>query len=101
MPFPKGELPGSYILELVDVPKREFCYVDPPSGRWVTLDLTGVPYLTLWSDGGPFLCIEPCWGLTDHHEQRAFEDKQGIQKIPPGGELRASFSMTPQLASCD
>jgi len=101
MPFPKSELPGSCILELVDVPVREFCYVDPPSGRWVTVDLTGVPYLTLWSDGGPFLCIEPCWGLTDHHEQRAFEDKQGIQKIPPGDELRASFSMTPQLASCD
>jgi galactose mutarotase-like enzyme len=101
MPFPKGELPGSCILELVDVPKREFCYVDPPSGRWVILDLTGVPYLTLWSDGGPFLCIEPCWGLTDHHEQRTFEDKQGIQKIPPGDELRASFTMTPQLASFD
>ena len=101
MPFPKSELPGSCILELVDVPKREFCYVDSPSGRWVTLDLTGVPYLTLWSDGGPFLCIEPCWGLTDHHEQRAFEDKQGIQTIPPGSELRASFAMAPQLASCD
>ena len=101
MPFPKNELPGSCILELVDVPVREFCFVDPSSGHWVSLDLTGVPYLTLWSDGGPFLCIEPCWGLTDHHEQRAFEDKQGIQIIPPAGELRASFSMTPQLASFD
>jgi galactose mutarotase-like enzyme len=101
MPFPKGELPESCILELVNVPKREFCYVDPPSGRWVTLDLNGVPYLTLWSDGGPFLCIEPCWGLTDHHEQRAFEDKQGIQIIPPSDELRSSFTIAPQLASCD
>jgi galactose mutarotase-like enzyme len=101
MPFPRNELPGSCILELVDVPTCEFCYVDPPSGRWVTVDLTGVPYLTLWSDGGPFLCIEPCWGLTDHHEQRAFEDKEGIQTISPGSELCASFNMTPQLASCD
>ena len=101
MPFSKSELAGSIILELVDVPRRQFSYVDPPSGRWVTLDLTGVPYLTLWSDGGPFLCIEPCWGLTDHHEQRAFEDKQGIQTISPGGELRAYFSMAPELASCD
>jgi galactose mutarotase-like enzyme len=101
MPFPRDQLPGSYILELVDVPLREFSYVDPPSGRWVVLDLTGVPYLTLWSDGGPFLCIEPCWGLTDHQEQRAFEDKEGIQTIPPRGELHASFSMNPQLASCD
>jgi hypothetical protein len=101
MPFSKNELPGSIILELVDVRSRNFSYVDPPSGRWVTLDLTGVPYMTLWSDGGPFLCIEPCWGLTDHHEQRAFEDKIGIQTIPPRGEMRASFSMAPQLASCD
>ena len=101
MPFSKKELPGSIILELVDVRRRNFSYVDPPSGRWVTLDLTGVPYVTLWSDGGPFLCIEPCWGLTDHHEQRPFENKQGIQTISPGGKLRASFSMAPQLASTD
>jgi len=60
MPFPRNELPGSCILELVDVPQREFCYVDPPSGRWVIVDLSDVPYLTQWSDGGPFLCIEPC-----------------------------------------
>jgi galactose mutarotase-like enzyme len=101
MPFSKNELPGSIILELVDVRRRNFSYVDPPSGRWVTLDLTGVPYMTLWSDGGPFLCIEPCWGLTDHHDQRAFEDKRGIQTISPGSELRASFSMAPQLATAD
>ena len=101
MPFSKNELPGSVILELLDVRRRNFSYVDPPGGRWVTLDLSGVPYLTLWSDGGPFLCVEPCWGLTDHHEQRAFENKQGIQTIAPGGKLRASFSMAPQLASCD
>ena len=67
MPFPKEKLQGSYILELVDVPDRTFTFTDPPSGRTVTLDLASVPYLTLWSDGGPFLCVEPCWGLTDHH----------------------------------
>lgn len=101
MPFAKTELPGSVILELLDIPRPRFSYVDPPSGRWVNLDLTSVPYLTLWSDGGPFLCIEPCWGLTDHHQQRAFEDKEGIQIIAPGSALRASFSMAPELASSD
>jgi hypothetical protein len=63
----------------------------------VIVDLSGVPYLTVWSDGGPFLCVEPCWGLTDRHEQRAFEDKEGIQKIPARGELRASFTMAAQF----
>lgn len=101
MPFPKTELPGSIILEMVEVRRRKFSFVDPPSGRWVRLDLTGVPYLTLWSDGGPFLCVEPCWGLTDHHEQRAFENKEGIQIIRPRSNLLASFGMTPELASYD
>lgn len=97
MPFSKEKLPGSYILELVDVPDRTFMFSDPPSGRTVAIDLAAVPYVTLWSDGGPFLCIEPCWGLTDHHKQRAFEDKEGIQTIPAGKELRASFSFEPRL----
>ena len=101
MPFSKAELPGSIILELINIPRPQFSFVDPESGRWVILNLTGVPYITLWSDGDPFLCIEPCWGLTDDHEQRPFEKKRGIQTIPPGGELRASFSMMPQFASCD
>jgi galactose mutarotase-like enzyme len=101
MPFPREELPGSFILEFVDVPRREFSYVDPPSGRWVMLDLAEVPYVTLWSDGGPFLCIEPCWGLTDHHEQRAFEHKEGMQQIAPGGTLHAALSVAPQFASSD
>lgn len=97
MPFERNKLPGSYILELVDVPDRKFVYLDPSTARKVILDLSGVPYLTLWSDGGPFLCIEPCWGLTDHHEQRAFEDKEGIQQILAGEALHASFTLSPQF----
>jgi galactose mutarotase-like enzyme len=98
MPFPREKLPGSYILEFVDVPGREFVYRDQPSGRSVVFDFQEVPYLTLWSDGGPFLCVEPCWGLTDHHEQRAFENKEGIQTIAPGGKLIAGFSMEPRVS---
>jgi galactose mutarotase-like enzyme len=97
MPFEREKLPGSFILELVDVPDRTFLYSDPASGRAVSLNLTGVPYLTLWSDGGAFLCAEPCWGLTDHHEQRPFEDKEGIEKIPAGEQLSASFTFEPRF----
>ena len=97
MPFAREKLRGSYILEFIDVPNRTFVYEDAATGRSVTLDFTGVPYVTLWSDGGPFLCVEPCWGLTDHHKQRTFEEKAGIQKIEPGGRLVASFGMRPRL----
>jgi galactose mutarotase-like enzyme len=99
MPFERDKLPGSYILEFIDVPDRKCVYADPPSGRSVIVDLGDVPYLTLWSDGGPFLCVEPCWGLTDHHAQRAFENKEGIQQIPPRRDLYASFTLSPQLAN--
>jgi galactose mutarotase-like enzyme len=97
MPFERAKLPGSYILEFVDVSDRRFTFRDPPSGRRVILDLDHAPYVTLWSDGGAFLCVEPCWGLTDHHEQRAFEDKEGIQQIAAGDKLEASFTIEPQL----
>jgi len=93
MPFDRSKLPGSYIVEFVDVAERILVYRDRPSRRHVMLDFTGVPYFTLWSDGGPFLCVEPCWGLTDRHEQRSFEEKDGIQRIAPGGELAAGFKL--------
>jgi galactose mutarotase-like enzyme len=99
MPFARENLSGSYILEFVDVPERTFIYDDPASGRSVVLEFAEVPYVTLWSDGGPFLCVEPCWGLTDHHEQRAFEDKEGIQQIAPGEILHVGFSITPRIVA--
>lgn len=98
MPMEKERLPGSFILELVDVPQRDFHFRDEASGRSVEFDFSEVPYVTLWSDGGPFLCVEPCWGLTDHDEQRPFENKEGIHVIAAGGELQRSFTMTPRLA---
>ena len=99
MPFERANLPGSYILELVDVPERTFLFRDRPSGREVAIDLGDAPYLTLWSDGGAFLCVEPCWGLTDRHEQRAFEEKDGIQTIPAGAKSVSGFSTAPALRS--
>ncbi|MBA3963401.1 MAG: hypothetical protein H0X40_16070 [Chthoniobacterales bacterium] len=99
MPFPREQLPGSFILEFVDVPARVFLFRDLPSRRTVTLDLGSAPYVTLWSDGGAFVCIEPCWGLTDRHQQRAFEDKDGIQTIAAGKGLTKEFSIRPTLPS--
>jgi galactose mutarotase-like enzyme len=97
MPFAREELPGSFILELVQTESRKFLFRDQASSREVAIDLGDAPYLTLWSDGGAFLCVEPCWGLTDHHDQRAFENKAGIQIVPAGGELVAYCAIAPRL----
>lgn len=98
MPFPVVDLPGSFLLELAGVPDRRFLLEDPATARTTTLDFSEAPYLTLWSDGNPtapFICIEPCWGLPDHHEQRPFEHKLGIQTVPADGTLHRSINIRP------
>jgi galactose mutarotase-like enzyme len=97
MPFDKAELPGAFLLELKDVPVPVF---EMHSGkRRISLGFEEAPYVTLWSDLRPFVCIEPCWGLPDHHQQRPFEEKAGIQEIAPGGRLSKSFTIKPSLVS--
>lgn len=99
MPFSRADMPDSFLLDLAGIAPREFTFVDHGSGRNVLLTMPEAPYLTLWSDGGPFLCVEPCWGLPDHETDRPFEQKPGIQTIAPGGFLIRKFSMQPFLAS--
>ena len=101
MPFDKKELPGSFLLEpvdSVDSVESVFTLVDPVGGRRVELDCPQAPYLTLWSDGHPFICVEPCWGLPDAHNQVPFELKEGIQEIAPGGTLEREFAVRATLA---
>lgn len=100
MPFAVQDLPGSFLLDLEGVPKRLFRLEDPDSGREVALDFSEVPYLTLWSEGGPFLCIEPCWGLPDANPPTAFEDKPGIQRIPAGRTFTRGLEIRPGFSEC-
>jgi galactose mutarotase-like enzyme len=99
MPFEKAELPGSFILELADVPKAVFAVEDPVGRRRTLLDYHEAPYVTLWSDGHDFVCVEPCWGLPDHQQQRPFEQKEGIQEIAAGKKLTRSFSIRPEVTA--
>lgn len=98
MPFDKADLPGSFLLEPVDVKEKVLTLADPAGGRRVELHCPEAPYLTLWSDGGPFVCVEPCWGLPDAVHQLPFEEKLGIQEIVPGGVLERGFAIRATLA---
>lgn len=98
-PFSKKELPKTFILEFKKVSTPYVILEDAPSNRRVEIDLQGVPYFSLWSDGGPFVCIEPHWGLPDHHLQRPFENKEGIQVIAPRGHMNKIFSITPSFVN--
>ena len=98
MPFRKDELPDSFILGLEEVPEPIFTVEDPSGHRRTRLDYREAPYVTIWSDGHDFICVEPCWGLPDHQQQRPFEQKEGLQEIAPGKILTRSFTVRPELA---
>jgi galactose mutarotase-like enzyme len=80
-------------MEAVDVEGEIARLQDYQRQRQVEIDLSEAPYFTIWSDLEPFVCIEPCWGLPDHQQQRPFEQKLGIQTIPTGQTLTKRFSM--------
>jgi galactose mutarotase-like enzyme len=97
MPFKKEELPGSFILGIDEVPEKIFEVDDVFCHRRIRLDYQEAPYLTIWSDGSDFICVEPCWGLPDHQQQRPFEQKEGLQEIQPGQKLRRTFAIKPDV----
>ena len=96
-PYPKSDLPGSFILGIDGVPDKTMRVEDPARGTAISLDFAEVPYVTFWSDGDNFLCVEPCWGLPDSNPPVAFERKAGIQVIAPGGTLKRGFSIHPSF----
>jgi len=93
MPIKPFELPGSFLLETIEADSYVVKLLDYGRNRQVELDFSDAPYFTIWSDLNPFICIEPCWGLPDHEEQRPFEKKLGIQTIPPQEIFTRRFSM--------
>ena len=99
MPFAKDHLPGSYLLDLAGVPDKTFVLEAPALGNRIECDYSEVPYLTLWSNGDPFLCVEPCWGLPDSNPPVSFEKKKGIRRIPALGSLTASVAIRASFLS--
>lgn len=95
MPFDRTKLEDSYLLGLEKLTSRIFAIEDSVTGQRVVLDFSEVPFLTLWSDMNAFLCLEPCWGLPDSNPPTAFENKPGIQVIPPGRHLKRGFTIQP------
>jgi galactose mutarotase-like enzyme len=93
MPIKPFELPGSFLLETLEADSYVLKLLDYGWNRQIELDFADAPYFTIWSDLNPFICIEPCWGLPDHQEQRPFEKKLGIQAIPPLEKFTRRFSM--------
>ncbi len=97
MPYLKKTLVDSYLIDLSGVQNRRFTLEDRTIGHRIECDYSEAPYMTIWSNGDPFLCVEPCWGLPDSIPQLPFEQKKGIQWIGAGETLTASATLHPSF----
>jgi len=61
-----------------------------------TFDFTGFPYLGIWAaKDADFICIEPWCGIADPVDSnQQLNDKEGINKLPPGELFERTWSVT-------
>lgn len=64
------------------------------SNRRVSMSLMGVPKLGVWTDKGPFVCLEPWWGIADYVDtNQKLEDKEMIRKLNPGAAYQCGYDI--------
>lgn len=64
------------------------------SNRRIAMSLVGVPKLGIWTDKGPFVCLEPWWGIADYVDtNQKLEDKEMIKNLKPGNGFQCGYDI--------
>ena len=62
--------------------------------RGLKFSFEGFPYMGIWTKPGPFICIEPWYGIADFEDSEGkLETKEGICKLDAGQAFDASYAM--------
>lgn len=63
-------------------------------GEVFKFHFAGYPFLGIWSKPGPFVCIEPWYGIADFTDHSGIlEEKTGIQKLGKGQTFESEWSV--------
>ncbi len=63
-------------------------------GEVFKFHFAGYPFLGIWSKPGPFVCIEPWYGIADFTDHNGvLEQKTGIQSIEAGNEFNCEWAV--------
>ncbi len=61
--------------------------------RGLRFTFEGFPYMGIWTKPGPFICIEPWFGIADFEDADGkLEHKEGICKLAVGEDFNASYT---------
>ncbi len=64
------------------------------AGHGVALTMEAAPYLGIWSDKGPFVCLEPWWGIADFEDtDQNIEHKKGMQCLEPNASKKHVYCL--------
>jgi galactose mutarotase-like enzyme len=62
--------------------------------RGLTFTFKGFPYMGIWTKPGPFICLEPWFGIADFEDADGrFEHKEGLCRLAAGQAFAASYSI--------
>lgn len=81
-------------IMLEDTESAELSLKSGKTGRGITVNYKGFPYLGIWSkpDGAPFVCIEPWFGIADFAGSSGiYEEKKGIMELKEEEGFSCSF----------
>jgi galactose mutarotase-like enzyme len=75
---------------------RRVSLVSKKSGRILSMDYNGFPYLGIWAKpGASFVCIEPWQGIADSADStQELTEKEGIISLDAGEGHQADYSIT-------
>lgn len=73
----------------------EIALVNRNSRHGVTMQLSGFPYIGLWSmPGAPYACIEPWYGLADFDDFFGeLPEKDGVEMLEAGKTFEAGYNL--------
>lgn len=103
----KKSLPsdGKPLILKSDLFKEDALVFEELKSRWVRLEgpgegasmtfwFEGFPLLALWSPMGPFLCLEPWFGMADLTEASGeLSEKYGVVPLAPAEVFKAQYAM--------
>ncbi len=83
---------------ILEAPASRSLRFGVPGGAALRIGWSGFHQLGIWSKpGAAFLCIEPWCGLASPEGFNGeFASKPHLLLIPPGGQVRASWTLTPE-----
>lgn len=75
--------------------KSESVLLEGPNAEKLRFNFKGFPLLAFWSPMGPFLCIEPWYGMADHVDHGGeLKEKYAVVSLDQGQTFSAAYSIT-------